>query len=241
MTSLAYDLARSAYHRAKRFIGVVQGVNHNLAPDIRIKTRRFGTYYGGWVVAPFALPPHSPLVYSFGLGEDISFDLAMIAAYGATVHGFDPTPTKADWGRQTDLPNTFHFHEIGLAGRDGTASFGAPTIIGGDDFTMLRGEVANAVSFPVARLETLMQNLGHSDLDLLKMDIEGAEYEALTDILNSSIRPTQLLIEFHYLNIPNGLKLVIDAVHALQHAGYLIFDVAPLGRELSFIHESAIT
>lgn len=241
MTSLAYDLARSFYHRIKRFVGHARGLNHDLSPEIRIKKRRFGTFYGGWVIAPEALPEHDPLIYSFGLGEDISFDLAMIAEYGATVHGFDPTPTQSDWGKRKDLPAKFHFHEIGLAGRDGSISFGAPTTIGQDDFTILRGDAEGAVSFPVARLETLMRNLGHVHIDLVKMDIEGAEYEAIDAILRSPVRPTQLMIEFHYLGIPDGLNSLRTAVKNLQSAGYKIFDVAPLGREMSFIHERALT
>jgi len=32
------------------------------------------------------------VVYSLGIGEDISFDLALIEKYGARVHAFDPTP-----------------------------------------------------------------------------------------------------------------------------------------------------
>lgn len=240
MTSLAYDLARSAYHRIKRVIGTMKGLNHNLAPEVRIEKRRFGTFYGGWVLSPSAFRGRSPLVYSFGLGEDISFDLAMITEFDAAVHGFDPTPTQSDWAHRKDLPTKFHFHEIGLAGRDGTAKFGPPTNLQRDDFTTLRGHVEGAVEFPVARLETLINRLGHTHIDLLKMDIEGAEYEALDDILRSSIRPTQLLIEFHYFGMTDGLKYVRAAVGDLQKAGYKIFDVAPLGREISFIHESAL-
>lgn len=240
MTSLPYDLTRSVYHRVKRIIGASQGQNHDLAPEVRLKKKRFGTFYGGWVIASSALPKRDPLVYSFGLGEDISFDLEMIETYGAIVHGFDPTPTQVDWGKQRNLPDTFHFHPIGLAGRDGTVSFGAPTAIGQDDFTMLRGETEGAVKLPVARLATLMSELGHQHVDIVKMDIEGAEYEAIADIVKTQARPTQLLIEFHYIGIPGGLDLVRTSVEQLRDAGYKLFDVAPLGREISFIHESAL-
>lgn len=240
MTPLLYDLARSAYHRVKREFMARDGLNHRIRPEIRIKTQRFGSFYGGWVIAPMALPKHNPLIYSFGLGEDISFDLAMVTSCGATVHGFDPTPTISDWGARHDLPANFHFHAIGLAGRDGEVSFGAPTGHGRDDFTILRGAAEDAVKFPVARLETLMQRLGHPHIDLVKMDVEGAEYEALTDILSTSIRPSQLLIEFHYFGMTNGVDFVLKAVSALQKSGYKIFSVAPLGREISFIHERAI-
>ncbi|GIS18490.1 MAG: hypothetical protein CM15mP120_04060 [Pseudomonadota bacterium] len=43
-----------------------------------------------------------------------------------------------------------------------------------------------------------MRDLGHDHLDVLKMDIEGAEYAVLDDMLQSNILPDQLLVEFHH-------------------------------------------
>ena len=48
------------------------------------------------------------------------------------------------------------------------------------------------------RVATLMRDLGHERLDVLKMDIEGAEYEVVADVLASGIDIGQLLIEFHH-------------------------------------------
>ena len=42
-----------------------------------------------------------------------------------------------------------------------------------------------------------MKSNGHSHLDLLKIDIEGAEYEVLNYLINKSISVTQILVEFH--------------------------------------------
>ena len=237
MTSATYELARGIYHRIKRFAGSLSRANHALKPDVRIAKRRIGTYYGGWVIAPDALRHDQPIVYSFGLGEDISFDLAMIREYGAIVHGFDPSPTQTDWANRSDLPKSFHFHNIGLADRDGTLSFGTPTAIGQDDYSVLRGDSQSAVKLSVARLETLMRDIGHTQIDIVKMDIEGAEFDALRDIIASIARPAQLLIEFHYLGDAVRLTATMDCVAALRRAGYLIFDVAPLGREISLIHQ----
>ena len=39
------------------------------------------------------------------------------------------------------------------------------------------------VAVPVSRLSTIMSELGHERLDVLKMDIEGAEYAVLDDML----------------------------------------------------------
>ncbi|EJK67712.1 hypothetical protein THAOC_11220 [Thalassiosira oceanica] len=50
-----------------------------------------GTDYGGWAFDE-KLVGSSPVVYSFGLGEDISWDAAMIEKYNVRLFGFDPTP-----------------------------------------------------------------------------------------------------------------------------------------------------
>lgn len=41
-----------------------------------------------------------------------------------------------------------------------------------------------------------MQNFNHSRLDLLKIDIEGAEYTVLNQILNENIQINLLCVEF---------------------------------------------
>lgn len=54
--------------------------------------KRYGTSYGGYVLPfPLALKDEA-VIYSFGAGEDISFDVEIARETGATVHIFDFTP-----------------------------------------------------------------------------------------------------------------------------------------------------
>ncbi len=46
-------------------------------------------------------------------------------------------------------------------------------------------------------IENIMKELGHKHIDVLKMDIESAEYDVIENILNAKISITQILIEFH--------------------------------------------
>jgi hypothetical protein len=62
----------------------------------RCSTEFLGTVYGGWTICLDGIS-ESSIVYSFGVGEDASFDLAVIERYGAEVHAFDPTPSSIDW------------------------------------------------------------------------------------------------------------------------------------------------
>ncbi len=51
-----------------------------------------------------------------------------------------------------------------------------------------------------------MKKLGHKQIDLLKMDIEGSEFMALPDILNSKIIFDQLCIETHPRIFPDSVE-----------------------------------
>ena len=66
-------------------------------------TRSLGSDYGGWSVATTGLGPES-VVYSFGVGEDISFDIALIKAFGMRVNAFDPTPRSAIYLASQSVP-----------------------------------------------------------------------------------------------------------------------------------------
>src|SRR5262245_56805324 len=104
-----------------------QALGRDVRAPIQVTCNRtlLGSEYGGWCVCPDPLDERS-IVYSFGVGQDISWDLAMIERFGMTVHAFDPTPKSIEWIRQQKLPPHFVFHEYGIADYDGTAHFVLP-------------------------------------------------------------------------------------------------------------------
>jgi hypothetical protein len=67
------------------------------------------------------------------------------------------------------------------------------------------------------------------------MDIEGAEYEVIKNIIDNNIQINQLLIEFHHRFPGIGIKRTKEAIKILNTGGYKIFDVSPSGEEFSFI------
>lgn len=198
--------------------------------------RLLGSDYGGYIVCPLGLRPES-VVYSFGIGEDASFDLALIERYGLTVHAFDPTPRSIAWVEGAGLTERFVLHPWGLAGHDGTARFTPPENPDHVSHTVLdRSRHAGAIiEVEVLRLSTVMKRLGHRHIDVLKMDIEGAEYAALDDILASGVSFSQLLIEFHHHLEGVPLARTDGAIARLNDAGYRIFAIRESGREMSFV------
>lgn len=212
--------------------------------DVDLPCSRLGTEYGGYAVLDGAVSQDS-IVYSFGLGEDISFDLALMARASCQVFGFDPTPRSIAWVRSQALPAGFHLRELGIAGYDGTASFTPPKdpthvshsmagpSAGASEASDTRNVSDATVTFEVRRLSTLMAELGHARVDLLKMDVEGAEYEVLEDLLRGSVRPQQILVEYHHGMHGIPVSKTENSLSALLAAGYRIFDAQPGGHEFS--------
>ena len=196
-------------------------------------TFRAGARSGVWTVCEHGLGPDS-IVYSVGVGDNVAWDLAMIERFGVTVHAFDPTPASVRWVARQALPAGFCFHPVGLANRDGVARFRAPRRRDGFNFTPAGPSDPGTVSAPVRRLSTLMAELGHGRVDILKMDIEGGEYEVLADMLATRLDVRQVLVEFHHNLRAIPFARTAAALQALGAAGYRLFHVSERGLELSF-------
>lgn len=75
---------------------------------------------------------------------------------------------------------------------------------------------------------------------MLKMDIEGSEYDVIESILNLDIKIGQIQIEFHDRFFADGERKTKNAVKELEKSGYKVFAVSKSKEEVSFIHESII-
>ena len=96
------------------------------------------------------------------------------------------------------------------------------------------------VSCPVKRFSTLLGELGHSTVDVLKMDIEGGEMDALPDILAGKHDIGQLLVEFHYNYPAIGFNDFVAVVGVARSAGFRVCHISERGYEFSLIHESRL-
>jgi FkbM family methyltransferase len=226
---------REYYLGAKRAVSVLRGKQIWHRPEVRCPIMALGNPGAQWTVNPDSLS-ESSTVYSFGVGEDISFDLELIRRFGTTVHAFDPTPRSIKWLRAQPVPEKFVLHAYGISDFDGYARFFPPEnpLYVSHSMVHCNGPI-DCLRVPVHRLSTIMQKLGHQRVDLLKMDIEGAEYAVLNDLLGSRVRVRQLLVEFHHRWREIGLHKTRDTVSTLNQAGYEIFHISQNGEEYSFI------
>jgi FkbM family methyltransferase len=228
-----------AIQKVKRVIKCAMGKDFFPKLDIHRPTERLGSVYGGWDVILGRLNKGS-VVYSFGVGEDVSFDIALIDKYGLIVNAFDPTPKSIAWVRQQKFSANFRLHEYGVADFDGEVTFFAPDNDAHISHSIIDKQSKNKKSFQVSvkRLSTVMTELGHRHVDLLKMDVEGAEYGVIDDIEKSNIRPDQILVEFHHRFPGVGLRKTKEAIEKLRAMGYALFAVSDTGEEFCFTKNS---
>jgi FkbM family methyltransferase len=205
-------------------------------PDITCQFYRFGSDYGGWDVVTTGLDSQS-VVYSFGIGEDATFDIALIDKYGLTVHAFDPTPRSIEWVKAQGFSDHFVLHEYGVASFDGEVSFYPPENPDHVSHTIFERHSTKlrAITVPVKQITTIVEELGHDRIDILKMDIEGAEYQVIHDLSRSKIRPEQILVEFHHRFDGIGIESTRDAIDCLKSMGYGLFSVSSSQQEFCFI------
>lgn len=57
---------------------------------------------------------------------------------------------------------------------------------------------------PALPLREIMERFGLASLELLKLDIEGAEIEVLPSMLRDGLRPKQILVEYDGLGFPSA-------------------------------------
>ncbi len=88
-------------------------------------------------------------------------------------------------------------------------------------------------------IKDIVYELGHKQIDVLKMDIEGSEYNVIDSIVNSEIPVNQILIEFHDRFFENGIEKTRQAIIQLKQHGYEIFAFSDSFEEISFINKKS--
>jgi len=195
---------------------------------------------GGWRFLSDKLNANS-VVYSLGVGDSIEFDLALIQETGATVFAFDPTPYARDWVEGQSLPEEFVFHPWAAGGQDGHLRLYRRVNRRGKRAEIMwtadrdAGDADDFVDAPAYTFASLMKRLDHSKVDLMKMDVEGAEYDILDALEQGAYLPRQLLVEYHHRFPGIGKARTAASVERLRALGYQIFDVSETGREVGFV------
>ena len=174
-----------------------------------------------WTIAGGGLGPASTVLCA-GAGHDISFEKALLAAYGCKVILLDPSPTGIATVRRENIPaGQLRFLPVALAGQDGRLKFQAPEDFLEGSFRAESHGTETGLEFPTRSLVSLMNEFGFRHIDLLKMDIEGCEYAVLTNLLAERLDVRQICVEFHHGRaFGHSRNETIRAIFRLRRAGY---------------------
>ena len=189
-----------------------------LKQNPRDDVRRLGSIYGGYYV-PMDLLSSSSICYSGGIGEDITFDLEFIEATGCDLFAFDPTPRSVQYveAHASDQPK-FHFIPQGLWHSDETLKFYAPRDRKHVSHSVMNlQETENYFEAPCRRLSSVMRELGHDRIDLLKLNIEGAHYAVMESVVEDKVPVKVIAVS---IDQPTSPVRVYRAVKSLQRYGY---------------------
>ncbi|MDR0962703.1 MAG: FkbM family methyltransferase [Mediterranea sp.] len=203
-----------------------------------VPVRWAGNQYGGFYICPDGLTETS-VIYSFGIGEDISFDMECMRQWGCRVYAFDPTPKSIQWLKQHAPGEHFCFMPYALGTETTTTTFYLPqnaAFISGSLIPQSNVDSANSIEVPVKKFADIAAELRHTHIDILKMDIEGAEYDVIPDLLASGVTIGQLLVEFHHRMFPRGNKRTTHMIKLLKKNGFRLFAYSDKMEEFSFIN-----
>tara|TARA_Y100000389_G_scaffold204655_1_gene258626 strand:- start:16168 stop:18519 length:2352 start_codon:yes stop_codon:yes gene_type:complete len=182
---------------------------------------RLGTNYGGWNIPINNGLNKDSIIYSGGVGEDISFDLKINDMYDSTIILIDPTTRSkthiediSKFYKSENInisdeyrklienlkPNLTNIKYISNALWDENdiemkfykqenKEYVSQTLI--EDMFTKEYDLVKTIT-----IDKIMKIFNHKHIDLLKLDIEGAENTVLYDMFNKKIYPKYLCIEF---------------------------------------------
>jgi FkbM family methyltransferase len=194
--------------------------------DHGLRLEKLGSAYGGWTV-PTGLIDESWICYCVGVGEDASFDCALVERFGCRVYAFDPTPRaiahmdelarRVRAGEEMPInnkPGTRYeiaperldrlvFAPFGVWSEESTQRFFVPKDDRHVSHSIVNLQKTDGYFEAECRtLAGLKKAYGHDRIDLLKLDVEGAEYEILRAMQRDGVRPRVLAVEFDEGNQP---------------------------------------
>ncbi len=170
------------------------------------------------------------VIFDVGANAGI-FSLAALAVQGgATVHAFEPTPEIATRLRNTAVLNgleRLHVHEVAVSNAEGHAVLRRWRGESGDNEGMnfITTAIADsgAERVPTVRLDRFCEDRAIERIDLLKLDIQGNEHQALAgaEPMLSAGRVGTVFTELNWAqDVGVGPCPATESIRILESAGY---------------------
>jgi FkbM family methyltransferase len=199
-----------------------------------------GTSYGGWAI-PDGVIDGGSVAYCVGAGGDISLELELMDRYGCQVVSFDPAQeSEVHALAEANGRSNYRFMCVGVTDHDGAMQM---WVADDPEHMALSGanlqRTSHAVDVPVRSLPSVMSELGHERVDLLKLSVEGLEYDLVPKLDLSGMGVKIFALEFSQLVRP---KRAAELVALLRSQGYVAVFRNPREQRrttLTFLREDA--
>jgi len=186
---------------------------------VGIAVKPLGSGYGGYAVPKNWLKRHGACC-CLGAGEDISFELALAQQHNCKVDIFDPTPRSIAYVEEmlSSVTGEVFFHPYGAWSTDKSIRFFAPedkSHVSYSALNMQKTEEYFEAECKSPRSMLAIMGVASDDLELLKLNIEGAEYEVLHAFLDEQCLPTVVCITYDELHteIDDGASDRMRSLH----------------------------
>jgi len=172
-----------------------------------------GTVYGGWVIP--ADVDATWTCYCIGMGGDLSLERHLLER-GARVRSVDPVERFVVEGRdEFEHVGRFTAHHAAVATWDGVIEMQRHHEAVSSSLSAAHlYDSAATVTVPAITLSSLMDALGDSHIDLLKVDVEGLEYELIPTLDLAGIGLRALAVQVHHNGSVSRARELVAAVEA---------------------------
>jgi len=194
-----------------------------------------GTEYGGWMLNLNLVPVGSTII-SAGVGEDISFDVELINQRQCKIIGIDPTlKSHLFIEKQTNL-NNFMLLKKALTSLDDDIvklyKQKNPNYVS-ESTLSTHHSVLNFDSYYAVTINLKKMFEGYENISVVKMDIEGSEYDVLQSLEHIPDSVKQICVEFHHFCTDKTLEDTKAMVKILANLGFKNFIEKPSTKQLN--------
>ena len=141
----------------------------------------------------------------------------IVAMYGCRVYVFEPIEDYAERIERRFARNPLvSVHEVGLSARDETV---VASVAGDASSHLRRGD--QQVEIRLRSAASVIEEFGCDEIDLMKLNIEGAEYDLLEHMVASGLisRVRDLQVQFHAF-VPHAHERMMSTRAALEATHY---------------------
>ncbi len=181
----------------------------------------------------FSTQNKKPIIFDCGANVGTSCIFFKEEYPGSTVHAFEPDPNVFEYLEKNITKNKIEdiiLHNAAVWKENGTLDFSSEGADGG----AIGSEGKNTVTVKTIRLKEML--LKENKIDLLKIDIEGAEVEVIADCEDALGHVENIFIEYHSFN--GGKQHLEKILAVLNKNGFRYYTENESSRRIPFMDKT---